>query len=86
MWPKKKSQRATPIAQEVPSVILRRAKMIPTADLLDWSANAAHEVSRNIASLQARTNPDTWESQHAEAVQSAGALYGILRELEQRHP
>ncbi len=73
-----------PIKQELPEKIARRAKMIPTPDLLDWAEHSLYQAHRSLSSFRSRPeNPDA-PLHFAEAKQSLAALLAVLNELEDR--
>ena len=73
-----------PIKQELPEKVARRAKMIPTPDLLDWAENALYTAHRNLSSYRARPEAPDAPMYFSEAKQSTAALLAVLRELESR--
>lgn len=73
-----------PLKQELPEKVARRAKMIPTPDLLDWAENALYTAHRNLSSYRARPDAPDSPMYFSEAKQSTEALLAVLRELESR--
>ena len=73
-----------PLKQELPEKVARRAKMIPTPDLLDWAENALYTAHRNLSSYRARPEAPDSPMYFSEAKQSTAALLAVLRELESR--
>ena len=73
-----------PIKQELPEKVARRAKMIPTPDLLDWAENALYTAHRNLSAYRGRPEAPDAPMYFSEAKQSTEALLAVLRELESR--
>ena len=73
-----------PLKQELPEKVARRAKMIPTPDLLDWAENALYTAHRNLSSYRSRPEGPDSPMYFSEARQSTEALLAVLRELESR--
>lgn len=79
MFGKRKS-----LNEELPEQVTRRAKMIPTPDLLGWAENAMYDAHRNLSSFRARTDAPEAPMYFAETKQSVEALLAVLREIQDR--
>ena len=77
-------RRRKPLKEELPEKVVRRARMIPTPDLLDWAENALYTAHRNLSAYRARPDSPTAPQNFAEARQSVAALSAVLAELESR--
>ena len=73
-----------PLKEELPERIVRRAKMIPTPDLLGWAENALYTAHRQLSAYRARPDAPEAALHFAETRQSTEALLAVLRELESR--
>lgn len=73
-----------PIKEELPEKIVRRARMIPTPDLLDWAENALYTAHKNLSAFRSRPDSPNAAMYYAETKQSVAALSAVLAELEGR--
>lgn len=73
-----------PLKQELPEKIARRAKMIPTPDLLDWAEHSLYQAHRSLSAFRSRPENPEAPLHFAEAKQSLAALLAVLDEVESR--
>lgn len=78
-WNKRKQ-----LHEELPEKIVKRARMIPTSDLMDWAETTIYTVQRDISAIRSRVGPEAAEVYYGEALQSTEALLAILREVDSR--
>ena len=70
--------------EELPEKIVKRAKMIPANELMDWAETTIYTVQRDISAIRSRVGPEAAEVYYGEALQSTEALLAILREVDSR--
>ena len=70
----------TPAAKELTRV-QKRVKMLPTADLIQWTDQIMYSVGRNLAAWQRSQH----ESSLEEARLGAESLHAILETLKERN-
>lgn len=72
------------LKEELPEKVARRAKMIPTPDLLDWAEHSLYQAHRSLSAFRSRPENPEAPLHFAEAKQSLAALLAVLNEVESR--
>lgn len=73
-----------PLKQELPEKIARRARMIPTPDLMDWAEHSLYQAHRSLSAFRSRPEAPDAPLHFSESKQSLAALLAVLEELESR--
>lgn len=72
------------LTEELPEKVVRRVKLIPTADLITWAESNLYEAHRNLAAYRARPDAPEAAAYFFEVRQCTEAMLAVLRELEER--
>lgn len=73
-----------PLKQDLPEKVARRAKMIPTPDLLDWAEHSLYQAHRSLSAFRSRPEAPDAPLHFSESRQSLAALLAVLDELQDR--